>query len=269
MIMAAVFLTVALSSFTMPAKDRLVNDFAGVLSSEQIVALENRLVAFADSTSNQILVAVYPELENDNEAAMAYEIGERMGVGQGKYNNGVVMLVKAKMNPSDFRAAFIATGYGVEGALPDALCSRIVREHMISFLKQDNYYQAIESGLDAIMPVLAGEISTDEFAGRQEDDGAVATAVIFMILFIFFIIILVKGSGNNDDNGKGGGGRKMSTLEKLLLLDMLSGRSGRSGRGGFGGFGGGGFGGGFGGGHGGFGGFGGGHFGGGGGGGRC
>lgn len=269
MIMAAVSLTAALSSFTMPAKDRLVNDFAGVLSAEQISVLENRLVAFADSTSNQILVAVYPELENDDEAAMAYRIGEQMGVGQGKFNNGVVMLVKAKMNPSDFRAAFIATGYGVEGALPDALCSRIVREHMIPFLKQDNYYQAIESGLYAIMPILAGEISTDEFADRQDDDGAVATAVIFMILFIFFIIILIKGSKNNDGDGKGGGGRKMSTLEKLLLLDMLSGRSGRSGRGGFGGFGGGGFGGGFGGGHGGFGGFGGGHFGGGGGGGRC
>ena len=267
--MVAVFLTVALSSSTMPAKDRLVNDFAGVLSTEQISALESRLVAFADSTSNQILVAVYPELENDDEAAMAYKIGEQMGVGQGKYNNGVVMLVKAKMNHSDFRAAFIATGYGVEGALPDALCSRIVREHMIPFLKQDNYYQAIESGLNAIMPILAGEISTDEFADRQEDDGAVATAVIFMVLFIFFIIILIKGSKNNDDNGKGGGGRKMSTLEKLLLLDMLSGRSGRSGRGGFGGFGRGGFSGGFGGGHGGFGGFGGGHFGGGGGGGRC
>ena len=263
--MAAAFSVVALSSFTMPAKDRLVNDFAGVLSSEQTALLENRLVAFADTTSNQILVAIYPELENDNEAEMAYRIGEQMGVGQEKYNNGVVMLVKAKMNPSDFRAAFIATGYGLEGALPDALCSRIVRQEMIPYLKQDDYFHAIESGLNAIMPILAGEISTDEFAGSQDDDGAVATAVIFMILFVFFIIVLVKGSRNNG-NGKGGGGRKMSALEKMLLLDMLSGRSGRSNRGGFGGFGGGGFGGGSGGG---FGGFGGGHFGGGGGGGRC
>jgi len=264
-VLAAVVYTVACSAFTMPPKDRLVTDFASVLDVQQISALEQRLVAFSDSTSNQILVVIYPELENDNEAWMAQQIGEQMGVGQQKYNNGVVMLVKAKMNPSDFRAAFIATGYGVEGALPDALCSRITRERMVPFLKQDNYYAAIESGLDALMPILAGEISTSEFAGKEDGDDALVTAIVFLLIFVVIVILIVFSSGKGGDGkgGNGGGGGKMSTAERLMLLGLLS-RGGRRSSGNWGGgFSGGSFGGG------GFGGFGGGHFGGGGGGSRC
>ena len=95
-----------------PVPPRLVNDMASILSPEQNNALERKLVDFADSTSNQITVVIVPELYGMDKASLAYEIGEKWGVGHEKYNNGIVILVKPKTE-TERGEAFIATGYGL------------------------------------------------------------------------------------------------------------------------------------------------------------
>lgn len=224
---------------------RLVNDFASLLSPSQIDNLEKRLVALDDSTSNQVVVVIVNSLENA-ASATAYEIGEKWGVGDSKFNNGVVILIKPK-RASEAGEAFIATGYGLEGALPDAICKRIVEREMIPYFKENRYYEGIDNALNIIIPIVSGEYSYKEY---QEESGSVFVAifVLFLVVLFIFFIASQKGGGSG---GSGGGSGGSDLLDSIFLGSLLSqqGRGSSSGRiggsgGGFGGFGGGRFGGG-------------------------
>ncbi len=100
-----------------PDPPRLVNDFAGVLSSSELQSLENKLVAFNDSTSNQIAVVIVNDLQGYDKSEFAYKVAKDWGVGQSDFNNGLLVLVKTKTDES-LGQIFIATGYGLEGAIP-------------------------------------------------------------------------------------------------------------------------------------------------------
>ena len=241
-----------------PAPPRLVNDFASIFSQNDAERIERALVAFSDSTSNQIVVVTVNSLEGMDKAQFAYQIGAEWKVGQSEFDNGVVILIKPKRG-NERGEAFIATGYGLEGALPDAICKRIIEREMIPRFAEDDYFGGVVAALNVIMPIAAGEYSSDKYASDTEDLGGLGAAVL-VIMFIIIVTIISAISKKGGGGNYGGGGKRGPGLAELLILgSMLSGsRGGRSGGFGGGGFGGGGFGGG------GFGGFGGGGFGGGG-----
>ena len=229
-----------------PNPPRLVNDFAGIFTAEQVQAMEDSLVLFARKTSNQIAVVTMNDLGGMEPSQMAYEIGEQWGVGGKENRNGVVVLVKPK---NDTRGqVFIATGYGLEGALPDATCKKIVERCMIPHFKEGDYYGGVQEALSVIKPIAAGEYSKEQF----DDDGdelAVALAILFLICCGIVVLAAIFGDKNN--GGKNSG--TMGSGGVFLGPTIFGGGGGRSsGFGGGGGFGGG------------FGGFGGGSFGGGG-----
>lgn len=243
-----------------PQPQRLVNDLAHIFTPRQMQILEHRVVAFNDTTSNQIAIVTLPELYGYDKAQLAYEIGEKWGVGSEKFDNGIVILVKPKTGTSTGEV-FIATGYGLEGAVTDAFARVVIEREMIPYFKNNDYYGGVNAALDVLMPVISGEISSKEYT---DDSGEVLPAMIFMLFFILVVVLLALSSRDNNQNMGGGnrrGGRDFGVADAIILSSILS-NAGRS-RGAHGGFGGGSFGGGsFGGG--GFGGFGGGSFGGGG-----
>lgn len=244
-----------------PVPPRLVNDFVGVLESNQLEKLEHRLVAFNDTTSNMICVVIVDDMGDYSEHDFAYEIGEEWGVRSrttGK-RNGVVMLVKVKRNERDFGAAYIATGYDLEAVLPDAFCKDVADNTMIPRFKEGDYYQGIVDALDIIQPIVAGEITIKEYEDRQRAE-ALRGLGIFLGFIVLFLVILIILDRKNRKNGGNGTGRKVDGKDvmKWILIGSLIGRGqgnssggysggGYSGgsSGGFGGFGGsGGFGGG-------------------------
>ena len=237
-----------------PKPERLVNDFAGLLSATQKQVLEDSLVAFNKATSTQICVVTVMSLDGYDIADYAQQLGEKWGVGTKKHNNGAILLVKPKTEREKGRA-FIATGYGLEASLPDIICYRIVNNVMIPYFRNNDYGGGIMAGAEYMMRATRGEFTAE----AEEDDFPYV-----IVVFIIIIVILMISAGRN---GKGGGGSNNDTdyrpRRRVTYNDPFS-------QGSFGGgvFGGGrssgGFGGGFGGG---IGGFGGGSFGGGGGGG--
>ena len=109
-----VALAFAASAFAIPSRpspERLVNDLAGTFTSRQAEELERVLVAFDDSTSNQIAVVTVKDLEGYEPAEYATRIGLEWGVGSEKFDNGIVILVKPKDNTAG--KVFIAIGYGL------------------------------------------------------------------------------------------------------------------------------------------------------------
>lgn len=248
-----------------PDPPRLVNDYAGVLTSEQVNELEHRLVAFNDSTSNVICVVIVNDLGDYSAAEFAYEIGDQWGVKDKKFNNGVVILIKPSSAKGGDGDIYIATGYDLEGVLPDAACKRIIEQQFIPELKQGNYYEAIVKGLDVILPAVAGEINVAREDG-EGDEAFLAGFVFFLFIMVIILIVSASRSSHNRKGGKGSGngnGNDEDLLNAIFWGSLLSnghrGGSGYSGSSGFGGgFGGGSFGGGGFGGFGGSGGFGGG-----------
>ena len=240
-----------------PYPQRLVNDLAGIFTDSQAAELERRLVAFDDTTSNQITVVTMSDLDGDDIGLLAAEIGEKWGVGREKHNNGIVILIKPKTLTSSGKV-FISVGYGLEGAIPDAISKRVVENEMIPHLKNGNdYYSAVNAALDVLMPLACGEISERDY----DDDGeAIVAAISAMFLFVVFILVvfMMASSGGSTNIGSGNKGHHLDLWDLIVLSNMFGSGSGHSSSSGWGGSSG--RGGGFGGG--GFGGFGGGHFGG-------
>ncbi|MFZ1786035.1 MAG: TPM domain-containing protein [Ferruginibacter sp.] len=213
---------------------QLVNDFTGTLTAGQQQALETKLVAVDDSTSTQIAVVIIPSLNGRDVADFNIELGRAWGVGGKTNNNGVILLI-AKND----RKLNIATGYGLEGALPDITAKQIIDQVIVPNFKGDDYYRGIEEGTDAIIQAVKGEYTAPENYGSGGSSRI--GSIIFWIVLVIILIAL--------RSGRGGGGSFMSRrgFAAWTIGSMLSGGGGGSSggsSGGFGGFGGGSFGGG-------------------------
>lgn len=225
-----------------PAPDppRLVNDFAGLLSSGEVSRLEKELVDFNNATSNVICIVTVDDLGGYPASQFAYEIGEQWGVRDAKdYRNGIVILLKPRnRTPGE---VYIAVGYDLEGALPDATVKKIVEYEMIPELKKEAYYQAIDRAVKIIQPVIAGEISYER--ENSNLDAEEITEIVIAIFLLFLCLLFIFRSKNK----KGGKHRNNSSGRMIWFPPSTFGGGGgsSSSRGGFGGFGGrGGFGGG-------------------------
>ncbi len=143
-----------------PTSAQFVVDKAGVIKDSK--AIDDTLRLFSRRTGIQIVVVTLPSLGGMEIAEMAQQIGQKWGVG--KNDKGVVILVKPKTsNSSEGRGGvFIATGYGIEGDLPDAYCSRIVNELMLGEFKKGDYMAGVWAAVDVIVPVADGALTFDE-----------------------------------------------------------------------------------------------------------
>ena len=192
--------TVAHAALPSPS-NRLVNDYAGVLNKREAQRLEQRLVAFDDSTSNQILVIITPSLDGYEIMDYAQKIGDAWGVGQSDLKNGVVIVVKVRNETSGEVA--IAPGYGLEGALPDVACRHIIDEVMIPRLAENEYYDGIVEALDVIEPLARGEYSFQDYQRRERREiliGTLVCAVLFIAVAIFLILYKNKKHPPKGDN---------------------------------------------------------------------
>ena len=231
-----------------PNPPRLVNDFAGILGDCQW--LEDSLERIAMETSNQICVVTMNDFGGYDKAMMAYSIGQEWGVGKKGNNNGVVILIKPKTEDSKGEA-FIAPGYGLEGAITDAISTRIVNQEMIPHFKENDYLGGVWAGAQVVRDLATGEYNEEDYA-QQDDDSALFALILFILIFAFFMYLAHKsnqngggGHRNNRDTGTWGGPIIFTTGSDWNRGgSSWGGGGGWSGGGGWGGFGGGSFGGG-------------------------
>ncbi|NOR86157.1 MAG: TPM domain-containing protein [Bacteroidales bacterium] len=233
-----------------PNPPRLVNDFAHILSAQEVARLERKLVNYNDTTSTQLTIVTVPSLEGLDKAQYAVEIAHAWGVGQKGVDNGALILIKPKTNRSKGEA-YIAIGYGLEGAIPDITAKKIVDSDMLPFFKQNRMYDGIDAATSSMMSLLSGEYTADQYHKRGADAGDMAGIIVFIVIIIFFLFAgRAKGSQHGMSSRSSsfpwwiflfaGGGRSSGNG-----WSNFSGGSGSfGGGGGFGGFGGGGFGGG-------------------------
>lgn len=213
-----------------PDPPRLVNDFTGTLTELQKQDLENKLVAFDDSTSTQIAVVIIQSLDGYDVAEYNVALGRSWGVGSKDFNNGVVLLI-AKGD----RKLNIATGYGVEGALPDVTCKHIIDDEIVPELKADDYFRAIDKGSDAIIKAVKGEYRVK----RSRSASKPPIGLIIAVILILITLAAPRGGGGSYTSRRG-----IRRMGGPIIWGGGFGGGRSGGGGGFGGFGGGSFGGG-------------------------
>lgn len=235
-VMLALFVQSAVAIPSRPDPQRLVNDLAGLFSYQQQQELERVLVAFDDSTSNQITVVTVNDLEGYDPAEYATRIGLDWQVGSAEFDNGVVLLVKPKTSDSSGQV-FIAVGYGLEGAIPDAYAKRIIENELIPHFRGNDYFGGVEAACGVLMKLASGDISEPR-EGEDEDEALVALISFIVVILVICLLVAIYNDGNG--GGGGSGGRRTIYTGPVIT-------TGRNYGGFSGGFGGGGFGGGFGG----------------------
>lgn len=214
--------------------NKLVNDYTNTLTVDEIKQLEQKLVAYNDTTSTQIAIVILPNLCGGDANMLAVEIAHKWGIGQANKDNGCIILMSMEEGN---RKIAIQNGYGLEEYITDGITKRIIEQIIIPEFKQNNYYAGLNNGTTAIMQLLAGNF---EGSGPKEKGMPLGTIIFLILLFIF--IFFNRNKGGRGGGLRGGGGYWIGGFGSGGMGGSGGGFSG--GGGGFGGFGGGGFGGG-------------------------
>lgn len=212
-----------------PKPFRYVTDYTQTLTQQEWQTLEGALVDYGQKTSSQIAVVIVPSTNGEAVSSYTHNLFNKWGIGRAKENNGVLLLI-AKND----RNLFIATGRGLEGALPDAIASSIIRNDITPYFKQGLYAQGIAKGLSSIIAATQGEYAPAPAVVEEENSLDGIEIFIFMAIVIFFLF---------NSFGRGGVYISPSTADRIIRTTRSTGGFG-GGRGGFGGGSGGGFGGG-------------------------
>lgn len=218
-----------------PSPATLVTDVAGVLTPEQKQALENKLVAIDNSSSNQIAVVIIPTFDGYPKEEYANKLFRAWGIGDKKKNNGVLLLIAI-----NDRQIWIEVGYGLEGAIPDITALNIIDNDIKPAFRQKAYYQGIDKATDNIAKAAIGEYKVER---TKRSSGKKSNGALFVIIIFVILLVLRGGGGGGSNIGRSG----FSDVATGMLLGSLLGGGGRGGGGwgggdsggGFGGFGGG------------------------------
>ncbi|MCZ8330301.1 MAG: TPM domain-containing protein [Flavobacterium sp.] len=231
------------SQFTIPEIPKFqtsVYDYAKVLSPNEKIQLEEKLIRYSDSTSTQIVVITIESLKGEDIGILTPKWGQTWGIGGSEKNDNGVIILLAK----EERKIWISAGYGLEDRLTAGIGGEITRNIIIPEFKAGSFYRGLDKGADAIFDVFKGKYKGTRKKDKQGDFPIFPIIIVIIILIVIFSNNKRNGGGNSGNRGGG------FDLADIIILSSLGRNSGGgSFGGGFGGSsGGGGFGGGFGGG---------------------
>jgi uncharacterized protein len=146
-----------------PVSKGLVHDYTGTLTIHQAEALNQKLIAYDDSTSSQIAVVIIQSLEGYDIAEYALALGRSWGIGGKEFSNGVLVLIAM-----DERKSRIEVGYGLEGAITDITARSILDNSIAPNFKQGNYYRGLDEATDNIIKAAAGEYKAPANYGSKK-----------------------------------------------------------------------------------------------------
>ena len=144
-------------------RTRYVSNPDGILSESAVATMNQILYQLEQNTGIQTLVVAVTGIEGGDCFDFAYRLGKEMGVGQKGRDNGLVILLS-----TDERCIQFATGYGLEGVLPDAICKRIQSRYMVEPFGKGDWNTGMVEGIRAVNGYLDG--SMENIGGEEEED---------------------------------------------------------------------------------------------------
>lgn len=194
----------ALSALEVPPLRGRVNDLAGLMPAARVQALEERLASFEKETGHQVAVLTIPSLEGEDLEGFSIRVAESWKIGKRGFDNGVILLIA-----KNERKLRIEVGYGLEGVLPDALASRIIREIIVPSFRANDFAGGIEAGVEAILKVTRGEPIPEAPRRRTSRQSPLYTwAILPFLLLLFALGFLLNLSSHRRSYSSWTGGRR-------------------------------------------------------------
>jgi uncharacterized protein len=167
-----------------PPPARYFNDYAGVVAAATAAQLNSQLEKFEQTTGNQVLVAVFPKMQSDSSIDdYTVRVARAWQAGQKAKNNGVILFVFIQD-----RQMFIQVGYGLEGALPDALCKQITEYEIKPRFKAGDYDGGLTAGVNAILAATQHEYKG---TGTTVNQRKIFRSQNYLSLIIPILIVVV------------------------------------------------------------------------------
>ncbi|MDT7933915.1 MAG: TPM domain-containing protein [Sphingomonadaceae bacterium] len=232
-----------------PKLEGRVTDAANIIPAGSRAELDAKLRMFEAQTGRQFVVATIPDLQGYDIADYGYQLGRAWGIGQRGQNNGILLIVA----PNERRIR-IEVGYGLEGDLPDAVASSIVRNDIRPRFKAGDLPGGISAGVDAVLKQLqlppdqraaaAARAASEEHRSARSSGPGVGTGLVILLILVFFVLPLLARSGRRGSVsgvpiifwpgsfGGGGGGWGSGGGESSSGSDSFSGGGGDFGGGG-------------------------------------
>jgi uncharacterized protein len=211
----------AAQTLSFPALTGRVVDEAGVLDAVARTALTESLAGLEQRTTDQLVVVTLKSLQGTSIEDYGYQLGRHWQIGQKDKNNGVLLIVV----PNE-RKVRIEVGYGLEGALTDAVTKLIIENSILPRFKVADYPGGIKRGVEDIIQVLSGDAEEWQSRAAQRlspdsaqpaPNGAIWPAIVAVLVGIGLLIFCAVR-----------GGAVCRAILQLLVLMLLSGGRGSS-----------------------------------------
>jgi uncharacterized protein len=247
----------AQSRAAIPALDSPVVDTTGTLDAAQKQQLEQQSLALQQRKGSQLQVLMVSTTQPETIEQYAQRVFDQWKLGRQGVDDGVLLLVA-----KDDRRVRIQPGYGLEGAIPDAIANRVIQEYLAPKFRTGDFGGGIVDGTAQLARLVEGEALPAPVSGNREDQEPVSSDGLFALFAAFVVASLVRGVFGKaprllrsafTGGAAGGVALLLSSIIPLAafagilgvfygLISISSGRYAR--HGGWGGFGGGGWGGG-------------------------
>ena len=185
LLLVALFATpVSAQEVAVPVLRQHVTDQTGTLSADQIATLEASLVALEARKGSQLAVLIVSTTGSEALENYSLAVAEKNKLGRSKTDDGLLLLIA-----KDDRKARIEVGYGLEGAVPDALASRIIREYLTPKFRHGDFFGGISDSLDALTKLIDGEVLPEPMTSSADSDAndqLISGMVITGFLTFFF-----------------------------------------------------------------------------------
>jgi len=220
-----------------PAQTARVMDTAAMLTPQQRADLEARLAAYEQARGTQIAVLTVPGTAPEVIEQYGIRVAEAWKTGRKGISDGAIIII-APQNPPELRRIRIEVGYGLEGAIPDAIAGRIINEDMAPRFRQNDYYGGLVAAVDRIRAVLENEPLPPPVPTAP--DGAAVSGLWPSLLFLLFMGMVILMTAMRERRfahlaGRRGGSLTGPAVIGGLLGGILAGQGSSGRHGGFGG----------------------------------
>jgi uncharacterized protein len=181
---AVLALGAAYADTPVPRLESPVTDLTQTLTRDQARSLEQTLRAFEARKGSQVAVLIVPTVEPESIEQYSMRVAESWKIGRKGTDDGVLFVIA-----KDDRNMRIEVGYGLEGALPDAIAKRIIREDVTPHFRAGEYYLGIVAGVDRITRTIDGEpLPQPSLTERARRPGSNIGSILMVLLVVEFVV---------------------------------------------------------------------------------
>ena len=206
----------AWAQVAVPELTRRVTDLTATLDAAQVAALEGKLAAFEAQQGSQIAVLIIPTTQPEDIAQFGIRVAEQWKIGRAKIDDGVILIVA-----KDDRTLRLEIGYGLEGAIPDAIAKRVIAEIVTPYFKAGNFHGGIDAGVTQLMRLIEGEsLPPPGVSGGSSEDGPFVMLILGGIVAGWLLSLLMSrpAAGGVAALGSGAVGAMLLGFTPVLLF---------------------------------------------------